>query len=63
MDSAPDRFPLCLSSIPCINLTDPGADALLLFTTLCYAPTSENAVFHLGTPFMLGTAAARNQLK
>jgi hypothetical protein len=48
-DSAPDCFPLCT------QLTDASADAMLLFTSLCCTPTSENAVFHLGNPFMLGS--------
>jgi hypothetical protein len=39
----------------CIKLTDPSADTLLLFTSLCCTPTSENAVSHLGNPFMLGS--------
>jgi hypothetical protein len=49
MDSTPNCFPLCT------KLTDANADALLLFTSLCCGPTSENAVFHLGNPFMLGS--------
>jgi hypothetical protein len=37
--------------MPYIKLTDQSTDALLLFTSLC----SENAVFHLGNPFVLGS--------